>query len=361
MPDVGFQRPTLQELIDRAQNDVNSNIDGADAKLRRSVLNVLSAVVSGQTHGLYGYLNYIAKQAIVSTADNDSLVLWSKVWNISRKPSTKAAGEIVFTGIDGSVIPAGTEVRRGDDAVYVVDQSVAIAAGQASVNVTAQASGLSGNTDAGTQISLLAAIAGVVSTGSVANAGLVAGADIESDAELLIRVLDRIQQPPHGGALFDYKKWALEVPGVTRAWPVSTELGAGTVTVRFMMDNTYSDGVPQAADVAIVQSYLDDEVRRPITTQVFALAPVSMPVDVTIQDLSPDTADVRKAVIDELADFIAREAEPGKTIPISKFWESVATASGEFSHKIIFPPDDVAMNVGEISRLGTVTFTVGGA
>ena len=64
--------------------------------------------------------------------------------------------------------------------------------------------------------------------GAVEYPGIAGGADEQSDLLLLQRVLARLRQPPHGGADFDYIRWALEVPGVTRAWVYPLELGAGT-------------------------------------------------------------------------------------------------------------------------------------
>ena len=62
--------------------------------------------------------------------------------------------------------------------------------------------------------------------------------------------LFRIQNPPMGGSEADYVRWAMAVPGVTRAW-AAVEQGIGTMTVRFLMDDMYPDnyGLPTAADI----------------------------------------------------------------------------------------------------------------
>ena len=77
----------------------------------------------------------------------------------------------------------------------------------------------------------------------------------------MARLLLRIRRPPHGGARHDYVGWALDKEShglaVTRAWDYGLELGLGTVTVRFMMDDAYADGIPLAADVTTVQTYID--------------------------------------------------------------------------------------------------------
>ena len=65
--------------------------------------------------------------------------------------------------------------------------------------------------------------------------GIGGGADVESDEDLRARVLFRKRNPPHSGSKSDYIAWALEVPGVTRAFvsPFKTQDGqiASALTV----------------------------------------------------------------------------------------------------------------------------------
>ena len=81
------------------------------------------------------------------------------------------------------------------------------------------------------------------------------GVDTENDDDLRARILFRIHQPPMGGDADDYVAWALSVPGVTRAW-AATEMGIGTVTVRFMMDELRADqdGFPNGDDIVMVEN-----------------------------------------------------------------------------------------------------------
>ncbi len=86
--------------------------------------------------------------------------------------------------------------------------------------------------------------------------------------------------------------WALEVPGVTRAWCVRRFMGPGTVAVFFMRDDQ-ADPIPDAEQLAAVAAYI--EPLRPVTADVYVLAPVQKPVVYTIR-LTPDTSAVRAAV-----------------------------------------------------------------
>lgn len=83
-----------------------------------------------------------------------------------------------------------------------------------------------------------------------------------------------------GGTQADYEQWALEVPGVTRAF-VTQEMGRGTVTVRFMMDGTYPDGVPKDGDRQAVAAHI--ETVRPVTADVYVVLPVADPLNLRLR------------------------------------------------------------------------------
>jgi uncharacterized phage protein gp47/JayE len=195
-------------------------------------------------------------------------------------------------------------------------------------------------------------VAGVQSTGSAAT-DIDGGLDVETDPQLLNRLLKRIRQPPHGGAASDYELWALEVPGVTRAWVFPIQMGAGTVTVLFVCDGE-TDIIPVPAKVAEVQGYID--ARRPVTAEVFVAAPVADPLNMAVK-LSPNTAAVQAAVRAEVADLITRDSTPGSPILISRLREAVSIAAGESDNAITSPTADVTHAVGHMAISGNITFS----
>lgn len=358
---TGFNVPTLTEVLDRAKSDIDANVTGADARVRRSVLGVLATVLAGAAKGHYDYLSWVSDQTNTLYADGSNLDLWGRIWSVERKAASIATGTVTFSGTDGTVIPSDTALQRSDGVQYVVTTGGTVSSGSVTVTVEAAEAGDDGNADIGVQMNLVSPIAGLTSAGSVLE--ITGGSDREKDGDKGTnddyrgRILDRIAAPPHGGAAADYIQWALEVPGVTRAWVFPQELGAGTVSLRFMMDDTYSDAIPLTADVATVQAYIDDESRRPVTDSFLALAPVAVPQDVTIAGLTPDTTAIRSAIEAELADMIRREAIPGGSIPVSKFWEAISIAAGETSHTLTTPSANVTTLTGQIITLGTVSYT----
>lgn len=351
---MSFKRPTLAELIERDIADIESRLPSSDARLRRSNLNVLARMHAGVTHGLYGFLDYMSKQILPDTSEVEFLDRHASVWKIPRKAATKATGSITFTGTDTTVIPINTTVQRSDAVEFVTDAEATITGGVASVAVTAVVAGIDSNTAESSALTLVTPIAGVDSNATVNSGGIANGTDTETDDALRIRLIDRIQQPPHGGAEFDYTKWALEVSGVTRAWVYAQELGLGTVTVRFVVDDHESSIIPDAAQITLVQDYID--AARPVTAAVTVVAPVAVPLALTITGLSPATQVVKDAIEAELTDLLRREAVPGGTILISHIREAISVAAGEHDHAVTVPSADVTHSTGEIATLGTITW-----
>lgn len=349
---MAFTRPTLQTLIDRIAADIEARLPGADARTRRSNLAVLARVQAGAVHGLYGYLDFLARQVMPDTAEAEILDRHASLRGVTRTPATAATGNLTFTGSNGVVIPAGTELQRSDGALYTTGADTTIASGTATAACTARALGATGNAVAGIVLTLTTPISGITNTATVAAGGLVGGTDQESDADLLVRLMEKIQTPPHGGSKADYVAWAKEVSGVTRAWCFPLEGGAGTVYVRFVRDNDASI-IPDAGEVAAVQAHLDDV--RPVTAAVTAAAPTAVPLNFTIA-LTPNTAAAQAAVQAELADLIKREAAPGGTLLLSHIREAISLAAGENNHVLTVPAADVVYTASQIGTMGTVTW-----
>lgn len=348
-----FARPTLTELIDRVVTDISSRVTGVEsAVLRRSLLGIVGQSEAGAVHMLYGYLDWIAKQTIIDTAEKEYLVRWAAIWNVIPKTAGFASGQIALSGASGSIILDGTIVQRQDGVQYKVVGEFVFGGGPLIVPLLAIEAGASGNFGAGLPVFLLSPIAGVQSTGTTATA-LEGGVDAETDPQLLARLLARIQKPPHGGAESDYELWALEVSGVTRVWVYPMQMGAGTVTVLFVCDGL-PDIIPSSSKVAEVKAYI--EARRPVTAEVFVSGPIPDPLNMTIK-LSPNTTAVQAAVRAELQDLIGRDSKPGAATLISRLREAVSLAAGEDNNEIMTPTADVPHATGHMAVLGTLTFS----
>jgi uncharacterized phage protein gp47/JayE len=326
-------------------------LPGADARLRRSMEEILVRAMGIASHELHGYIEWAARQILPDTAEDEVLARHAAIWGLTRIAATTAIGAVTFTGTPGAVVPAAAELRRGDDARYLLAADVTIGGGGTGTgNVTARVAGAAGNAQAGMALQLVAPVSGVQPSAVVAAGGLAAGVDAETDASLRARLLQRIQTPPAGGAAADYVTWALAVAGVEKVWVYPLWLGAGTVGVAFV---TTGGAIPAAPLIAAVQAALD--LRRPVTAAVTVFAPATQAVALTI-DLAVDTAVIRAAVRAELTDFFVREAEPGGVIRVSRMSAAISGALGEVAHLLTSPTADITLPAGTIATLGTVTW-----
>lgn len=348
---MAFVRPTLSELVDRIQTDFVSRLSLVGAVLRRSMVYVMARVFAGAAHMMHGHLDFLSLQMFPDSAEEEFLIRHASIYGLSKTEATYATGTVTFTGTNGSVIPEGAIMVRSDGAEYTADADATIASGEAEVSVTASEAGSDSTLDAGVALTLQSPIAGVDSTCTV-DASTEDGNDEESTEDLRTRLLDRIQNPPHGGNKSDYVAWAKEVSGVTRAWCYPLELGAGTVTVRFVRDDD-ADPIPSAGEVEAVQDYID--AMRLVTANVTVVAPVATPLNFTLE-ITPDTVATRAAVEAEIEDFITRTCEPGSTTLLSQIEVTIGNSDGVTDFTITSPAADVTRTTGQLTTMGTITW-----
>jgi len=351
---VPFAIPTLPELRDAIHDEIDARLPGADSRLRRSILDVLARIVAGGTWLQYAWLEWLGLQVFVDTAEAEFLARHAAIRGLARTPAAFAAGDVDLIGEDGTQVLEGTRLRRADGIEYATAALATIAGGTATVAVVASAPGASGDADAGTTLTMVEAFAGVEATATVAAAGLTGGRDEESDEDLRERVLTHIQQPPHGGAHFDYIRWAKEVAGVTRVWVEPSHFGLGSVGVFFVRDQDAGSILPDPGEVQSVRDHID--AVRPVTADVTVIAPTEEAVDFEIA-LTPDTAEVRAAVVQELIDVLFREGRPGGTILLSHIREAISAAAGETDHTLVAPVANVTVAAGALPTLGTMTWS----
>lgn len=349
-----FTRPSLLDLFARTQADIEGAVVGIKARLRRRFERALAFALAGASDSMHSHLAWIADQIFPDSAAERFLLRWCALFGVPRKQAERSVGAITVTGASGD-IPIGTQyVRRADGRLY---ETTAVADDVVNETVALRAvlGGLDGDMEVGEELTLVSPIANVDSLAIVAGAGLAGGTDIETLNELLLRLLDRIQHPPMGGAPGDYVTWAKEVPGVTRAWEYRGtdgvgNPGAGRVSLTFVLDGE-DDIIPDAPTVALVQAYLD--VRAPAEVIVFAPTPVDFDYSVS---LSPNTSPVQAAVTAEVLDMIRRDAEPGGAIRASRLNEAISAAEGELDHEVTIPVGDKVHAFGEIAVPGSPTF-----
>jgi uncharacterized phage protein gp47/JayE len=368
-----FARPPLTALRNQAVQDITtSGVPGLTGLLRNAVLRVLAWCMAGLAYSVYGYADWIARMGVPFTALDEFLLAWAALVGVYPKPATSASGSAQFTGNPSVILPLGTALRRQDGPIYETTAEGSVdGTGTVTVTMTATDQGAFTNCDAGTAIAIMEGIEGINAAGLTVGP-TTGGADSETQESLRSRMLLRYRSPPQGGAGTDYMEWALEVPGVTRAWTDGNAMGAGTVTVypMFDLDNATNDGFPlgsngvshletrPAGGVASGdQLTVADHIYpvQPVTALVYVVAPLPYPIDVTLQALDPNVQDIRDAISAAIADMLLIEGSPGGIVWPSQLYDAILAVPGIVHFTMSIPSAPVQLPTSHLPVMGTLT------
>lgn len=377
-----FKRKTLSELRDENRNFLQAELKNVGALLRFANLRVVADMDAGMAHLHYGYLDYIALQSNPFTATGENLAGWMALKRVYRKPASAAKSkDVKAVGTANRVIPAGTILNRGDGYQYTVATEIKIQdSGEGHGGITAvlpdvtddvTGGGANGNADAGTVLTLDVNIAGVEAQLTLIEAAT-GGADIEDEEAFRSRGLLSWQEPPQGGSDTDYKKWALEVSGVTRAWVKRRLNGAGTVGVYIMCDGNLNDGFPvgtdgisQLEDWGAVKASGDqlsvaDHI-YPLQTDtaiIFVCSPIRKTIDFEIAGIKDADSTVVSNIKNAITTLFFDESNPDGTgkIDLSDINKSISNVDGTKGYILNSPSSNITFSIGEIPLLGEVDF-----
>lgn len=234
-------------------------------------------------------------------------------------------------------------------------------------DVDSQDTGLAQNIGSGATATFSSPITGVNTTAFIRFPGVEGGADIESDEDLRVRVLESratIQSLFSSDFLIERAK---TVSGVTRVFVkeitlVVTEV-IGATTVYFMRDGD-TNPIPSGIDITNVNDVL--QAIRPANmkeSDFLVLAPTSVPVPIDLSSLVPDTPTMRTNIESVLAEFFSFQVDFEQDVLVdrikSALFNAQDTETGDFleSFTLSAPPSDVTIAAGEIATLGIITIT----
>lgn len=354
-----FLTPDYQAIRDGILRDIANQPrpDGQQPNMAEDGDYAIRANATGAAiEGIYQRLQWIKRQIFADEADDEFVEHHASLRRLFRKAATVATGTITFNGTVGAHVPIGTEAKTAAGITYLTTESGNVGGG-GSVTLAAQASaaGVAGNQVADTALTLTAAPSNIVSTARIA--GMTGGTDRETIASLLSRLLFVLRNPPCGGALHDYYTWAMNVPGVTRAYPYACRRHNGSVDVAILTEG----GMPGAPLIAAVQAYIDTQC--PATADVLVLAPTGVAVDFLADlILAPGylLGDVGEVIDPKLAAYFDT-FKPGDTFFIKKASSIISDTAGVVDFTFASPLTNVATLVDathiEMPVLGTTSWT----
>jgi uncharacterized phage protein gp47/JayE len=310
-----FEDQTKEAILNRMREASPAGIDTRQGSV---TFDLLSPAAIELAHAYIALQNVLKFGFAGPDQPSEFLDLRTAEMGVTRRPSEKAAGEVVFIGDEDTVIPKGTLVSTDEEEaiVFVTTEKGVIKQGAAKVKAEAALGGVRGNVDAGRIKLMLGNLTGVVSVTNPEE--FKNGAETESDESLLGRYFDRVRRPATSGNAWHYRQWAMEVPGVGDVKVFPTWKGGGTVKLSILSEDKRQ---PNDEIIGKVQSAVDE--RRPVgaDVKVFGAGEVKVNVSARLTLASgADLAEIKNEFANKLEQFLASIAFKTKSVPYNRIF-----------------------------------------
>ena len=314
--------------------------------------------VFGKVFGLLDFEHelrrqYLYEQLFASTAGIEWLRRHGYELGLTLDPGNSAVGTVTIPAVPGTDVPDKLPFTRADGATYTTIGPTVAAGNSVTLPIQSDQAGASFNMDAGDVLTLATGAApyGLSTIGTVDIEGLNGGSDPEDVETFRARVLFRKRNPPQGGSIPDYQEWVGEaLASALNVYVDSFANDARAVWVCFTVDDQ-PFGVPTPGQIAIVQAYLNDPIRRPVTARVFVTGPNAVSTPITITNLYPATDDVLAAIEAEVGALMIDEVQPATpSTPYKLYREeidaAIKRADGVKHFTLVTPAADTLFSTG---------------
>lgn len=251
-----LQEKTEEHIMQRMLARVPSDIDKSEGSFIWDAQAPVAFVLAEAA----GWAQQVLQRGFAGTTYGAYLDLRAAEHGVTRRPAAAAVGTIRFTGVPGTVVPAGTVVLTPADegtnepsVEYETTQPATVGLdGTGTAPIRALVPGRSGVVPAGVITLMSTPVSGI--TGVTNPEETRGGADTESDELLLERFYAQVRHQGTSGNKAQYMKWAGEVPGVGGVQVRPLWQGPGTVGI-YLLD---TDKRAANSDiVAAVQRHID--------------------------------------------------------------------------------------------------------
>ena len=224
-----------------------------------------------------------------SRCSTEALDAWAFVFGLpsgspgifGRRRATVSSGGLAIPGVSAAAVllPANTQAADPTGQIIVKTVSATTLNGPPNsipVQFVSVTTGVAANLPVGTVLSWQSPPAGLNATCTL-TAALTGAKDTETNPDLVLRILQRIQNPPRGGTAADYRFWteaAVDSNGATlavaRAYVYPLRSGLGTVDVVPLYGGSGTGRIPPAAEITKLQTAVD--LLRPVSVKLNMLA-----------------------------------------------------------------------------------------
>ncbi len=230
-----------------------------------------------------------------------------------------------------------------------------------SIAVQSSTFGEDTNQESGASLTFVNLITGVNSQTLVGIEGLAGGRDEQTDAEYLVPILFKRQNPGANNSVNGITSQLFTINGITRVFVIP---GLGKYTVYFVRDGDdniipTSGEVTQARALLIADDYLPAHLPE---ADVIVLAPTPVSVDFIFNSMVPNTASMQDAVQATLQLFFTETATLSTNIDAiaynSAIFNTVDPTTGDkiTTFDLGTPMGNILIDEGELGILGSVVF-----
>lgn len=335
-----FENMTFENILNDMLSRVPSDIDKREGSIIYDALAPVALKLAEMHFQLNNFLDLVSGD----TAVGEYLDRVVADYGITRKPATKAIRKIVTTG------PVDIGTRWGiEGTTYVIVEKIA----DTEYKAECEQYGSIGNHYSG-QLDNIDNISGV--TAILADI-IVSGEDEETDDNLRARFFNQVRSTSTSGNIYDYKKWALEVPGCGGAKVFPLWNGPGTVKVLVVDENMEID---QDLPAAV---YDHIEAVRPIGASVTVESPQEKVINISADvylDGSDTLENVQTKFMALISEYLRSLTFEVYTVSYAKIGSLLLSVPGvaDYSNLLVNGGNEnIAIGEEEMPILGTVTLT----
>lgn len=335
-----WENMTYENILNDMLSRVPSNVDKREGSIIYDALAPAAFKLAEMYFQLRNFLDLVSGD----TAVGEYLDRVVADYGITRKSATKAIRKIVTSGS----IDVGTKWGL-EDTTYVVIEKIS----DTEYKAECEQYGSIGNHYSG-QLDNIDNISGV--TAILADI-IVSGEDEEKDDNLRARFFNQVRSTSTSGNIYDYKKWALEVPGCGDAKVFPLWNGPGTVKVLVVDENMEIDpDLPSA-----VYEYI--ETVRPIGASLTVESPQEKIINISA-DVYLDGSDALENVQTKftalISEYLRSLTFEVYTVSYAKIGSLLLSVPGvaDYSNLLVNGVNEnIAVGEEKMPILGTVTLT----
>lgn len=347
-----YEAPSFDAIRSRALRDIRSQLPDADIT-SDSDNHVRASSVSAIAEGIHQQAAWTARQIFPDSADFEELKRHAETRDVYPKSATVSGGSLTVTGTAGAKVLAALQVRHiATGRIFTTTSNATIpSAGTISVAVA--------SIDAGADLNGIEGACTFISPPlNVDSACILAetagGTDDESPESLLARYLDVLRNPPSGGNIADYRRWALSVNGVSTVLILPKRRGGNSVDVVI----TSSGGPSSAAVIAACQAFIESVAPAAADIWVFTPEIVEVNLVARVKPAPNYTLDSLRGPVEGACEQVIAPIVPLETLYLIRLSAAISALGGVIDLRILSPSGNVVTgadpSVVKWARFGSV-------